>query len=73
MSILTCKGGALTGQADSIKLSISRALCKIDKLRHRPTSKFEGFFTRDARSNKRRKYGLKKGGKDFSVFKTLIL
>ena len=61
--IANVKGGGLTGQADSIKLGISRALCKIDKVRYRPTLKFEGFLTRDARIKERRKYGLKKARK----------
>lgn len=61
--IANVKGGGLTGQADSIRLGISRALCKIDKIRYRPILKFEGFLTRDARVKERRKYGLKKARK----------
>jgi len=60
---LEIKGGGLTGQADSIKLAIARALCKIDKVNFRPILKFEGFLTRDARIKERRKYGLKKARK----------
>ena len=61
--IANVKGGGLTGQADSIKLAIARALCKIDKVNLRPILKFEGFLTRDARIKERRKYGLKKARK----------
>lgn len=61
--IANVKGGGLTGQADSIKLAIARALCKVDKVNFRPILKFEGFLTRDARIKERRKYGLKKARK----------
>nr|QWK42169.1 ribosomal protein S9 [Pseudochorda nagaii] len=61
--IANVKGGGLTGQADSIKLGIARALCKVDKLNFRPILKFEGFLKRDARIKERRKYGLKKARK----------
>nr|YP_011005987.1 30S ribosomal protein S9 [Dictyoneurum californicum]WAM62991.1 30S ribosomal protein S9 [Dictyoneurum californicum] len=61
--IANVKGGGLTGQADSIRLGIARALCKVDKLNFRPILKFEGFLKRDARIKERRKYGLKKARK----------
>nr|YP_010183012.1 30S ribosomal protein S9 [Macrocystis integrifolia]YP_010445061.1 ribosomal protein S9 [Macrocystis pyrifera]WKF19414.1 ribosomal protein S9 [Macrocystis sp.]QVE47611.1 30S ribosomal protein S9 [Macrocystis integrifolia]QWK42454.1 ribosomal protein S9 [Macrocystis pyrifera]UTJ90562.1 ribosomal protein S9 [Macrocystis pyrifera] len=61
--IANVKGGGLTGQADSIRLGISRALCKVDKINFRPILKFEGFLKRDARIKERRKYGLKKARK----------
>lgn len=61
--IANVKGGGLTGQADSIKLAIARALCKVDKVNFRPILKFEGFLKRDARIKERRKYGLKKARK----------
>ncbi|CAN0332891.1 unnamed protein product [Ectocarpus sp. 6 AP-2014] len=61
--IANVKGGGLTGQADSIRLAIARALCKIDKVNFRPILKFEGFLKRDARIKERRKYGLKKARK----------
>nr|YP_011007534.1 30S ribosomal protein S9 [Syringoderma abyssicola]WAM64963.1 30S ribosomal protein S9 [Syringoderma abyssicola] len=61
--IATVKGGGLTGQADSIKLGIARALCKINKLNFRSILKYEGFLKRDARVKERRKYGLKKARK----------
>ena len=61
--IANVKGGGLTGQADSIRLAISRALCKVDKVNFRPILKYEGFLKRDARVKERRKYGLKKARK----------
>lgn len=61
--IVNVKGGGLTGQADSIKLGITRALCKLDDLHFRPLLKFNGFLRRDARIKERRKYGLKKARK----------
>ena len=60
--IARVKGG-LAGQAESIKLGIARAICKIDNLNFRPALKFEGFLKRDARVKERRKYGLKKARK----------
>ena len=61
--IANVKGGGLTGQADSIKLGIARALCKVNKLSFRPALKFDGFLKRDARVKERKKYGLKKARK----------
>lgn len=57
------KGGGLTGQAESIKLAIARALCKIDQNNFRPNLKLNGLLTRDARVKERRKYGFKKARK----------
>lgn len=61
--IAKVKGGGLTGQADSIKLAISRALCKIDRDNFRPLLKTNNLLTRDSRIKERRKYGLKKARK----------
>nr|WAM63977.1 30S ribosomal protein S9 [Ishige okamurae] len=60
---VTVKGGGLTGQAESIKLGIARALCKIDRINFRPTLKLQRLLKRDARIKERRKYGLKKARK----------
>lgn len=57
------KGGGLTGQAESIKLAIARALCKIDQDTFRSLLKINGLLTRDARVKERRKYGFKKARK----------
>ncbi|CAM9093964.1 unnamed protein product [Choristocarpus tenellus] len=61
--IAKVRGGGLTGQANAIKLGLTRALCKITKTNYRPILKSQGFLTRDARIKERRKYGLKKARK----------
>ena len=53
------RGGGITGQAEAIKLGISRALIKFD-IDLRPALKAGGFLTRDARKVERKKPGLKK-------------
>lgn len=55
-------GGGLTGQADAIKLAISRALCELN-LDNRLPLKVEGFLRCDSRVKERKKYGLKKARK----------
>jgi small subunit ribosomal protein S9 len=49
-------GGGLIGQADAIRLGISRALVKMDE-NLRITLKTEGFLTRDPRRKERKKFG----------------
>ncbi|CAM9109521.1 unnamed protein product [Chrysoparadoxa australica] len=56
-------GGGLTGQADAIKLALSRILCDLDKKTFRPLLKPTGLLSRDARIKERKKYGLKKARK----------
>jgi small subunit ribosomal protein S9 len=60
--VVLVKGGGLTGQADAIKLGVSRLLCKMDQ-QNRPILKPYGFLTRDARIKERKKYGLRKARK----------
>ncbi len=55
-------GGGLTGQADSIKLGVARALCQLDPDNRKPL-KVEGYLTRDPRAKERKKYGLRKARK----------
>lgn len=52
----TVRGGGLSGQADAIKLGVTRALMKIDP-EHRPRLKTAGYVTRDPRQKERKKYG----------------
>lgn len=59
---INVKGGGLVGQADAIKLAISRALCLFQN-NYRKSLKLKGFLTRDARVKERKKYGLKKARK----------
>ena len=61
-------GGGTTGQAEAIRLAISRALCKLD-LENRPVLKSEGLLTRDARIVERKKPGQKKARKKFQFSK----
>ena len=54
---ITIVGGGVKGQAEAIRLGISRALCEIDKEAYRPALKAAGFLTRDAREVERKKPG----------------
>ena len=46
---LTVKGGGFNGQAEAVRLAISRALCKFDE-ENRTILKPEGLLTRDPRT-----------------------
>ncbi|MCC5920848.1 MAG: 30S ribosomal protein S9 [Cyclobacteriaceae bacterium] len=61
-------GGGFKGQAEAVRLAISRALCEID-LEHRPALKAEGFLTRDPRMVERKKYGRRKARRRFQFSK----
>ena len=61
-------GGGVTGQAEAIRLAISRALCEIDP-EHRLVLKPEGLLTRDPRMVERKKFGQKKARKKFQFSK----
>ncbi len=61
-------GGGITGQAEAIRLALSRALCEIDE-ENRLTLKPEGLLTRDPRMVERKKYGQKKARKKFQFSK----
>ena len=54
---ITIDGGGIKGQAEAIRLGISRALCEIDKEAYRSALKAAGFLTRDAREVERKKPG----------------
>jgi small subunit ribosomal protein S9 len=62
------EGGGFTGQAEAIRLGISRALCEINA-ENRPTLKPEGLLTRDPRMVERKKFGQKKARKRFQFSK----
>ena len=62
------KGGGTNGQAEAIRLGISRALCKINE-EHRSILKPEGLLTRDSRMVERKKFGQKKARKKFQFSK----
>ena len=61
-------GGGITGQAEAVRLGISRALCDID-VENRLTVKPEGLLTRDPRMVERKKFGQKKARKKFQFSK----
>ncbi|HIF84852.1 MAG: 30S ribosomal protein S9 [Flavobacteriaceae bacterium] len=61
-------GGGINGQAESIRLAISRALCEINE-EYRPMLKKEGLMTRDPRMVERKKFGQKKARKKFQFSK----
>lgn len=61
-------GGGITGQAEAIRLAISRALVEIDS-ENRTILKPEGLLTRDSRMVERKKYGQKKARKKFQFSK----
>ena len=61
-------GGGVTGQAEAIRLAISRALCEIDA-DNRAILKPEGLLTRDPRMVERKKFGQKKARKKFQFSK----
>lgn len=60
--LVNASGGGLTGQADSIRLGVARALCELDPENRKPL-KVEGYLTRDPRAKERKKYGLHKARK----------
>jgi small subunit ribosomal protein S9 len=61
-------GGGITGQAEAIRLGLSRALCDINA-EFRPALKPEGMLTRDPRMVERKKFGQKKARKKFQFSK----
>ncbi|MCO5725628.1 30S ribosomal protein S9 [Robiginitalea marina] len=61
-------GGGITGQAEAVRLAISRALCELNE-EHRSALKPEGLLTRDPRMVERKKFGQKKARKKFQFSK----
>ncbi len=62
------EGGGITGQAEAIRLGISRALIKIN-VEFKPELKKHGLVTRDPRMVERKKPGQKKARKRFQFSK----
>jgi small subunit ribosomal protein S9 len=65
---VTVKGGGSTGQAQAVRLGISRALIDANP-EFRPSLKVEGLLTRDPRMVERKKYGQPKARKRFQFSK----
>ena len=61
-------GGGTKGQAEALRLGITRALVKIDA-EYKPTLKANGFLTRDPREVERKKPGKPKARKRFQFSK----
>ena len=61
-------GGGVTGQAEAIRLALTRALVSINE-EHKAVLKPEGLLTRDPRMVERKKFGQKKARKKFQFSK----
>ncbi len=61
-------GGGIKGQAEALRLGISRALIKVDP-EYKPALRAEGFVTRDPRVVERKKPGQPKARKKFQFSK----
>ena len=61
-------GGGINGQAEALRLAISRALCEIDA-EYRPTLKKSGLMRRDPRMVERKKPGQPGARKKFQFSK----
>lgn len=61
-------GGGINGQAEAVRLAISRVMCEIDQ-ENRGVLKPEGLLTRDPRMVERKKFGQKKARKKFQFSK----
>jgi small subunit ribosomal protein S9 len=61
-------GGGITGQAEAIRLAITRALVAVNE-EYKGILKPEGLLTRDPRMVERKKFGQKKARKKFQFSK----
>ncbi len=61
-------GGGITGQAEAVRLALSRAMCEVDA-ENRGILKPEGLLTRDPRMVERKKFGQKKARQKFQFSK----
>ncbi|WP_276132819.1 30S ribosomal protein S9 [Polluticoccus soli] len=66
--VVNVQGGGPKGQAEAIKMAISRALCEVNP-EYRPALKKEGLMTRDPRSVERKKFGKRKARRSFQFSK----
>ena len=66
--VCTMNGGGIKGQAEALRLGISRNLCEIDN-EMRPALKAKGLMRRDPRMVERKKFGQKKARKRFQFSK----
>jgi small subunit ribosomal protein S9 len=61
-------GGGITGQAEALRLAISKALIEVNA-EYRPPLKVKGLLRRDPRMVERKKFGQKKARKKFQFSK----
>jgi len=61
-------GGGFKGQAEAVRMAISRALVKLNEENRKPL-KVRKYLTRDARAVERKKYGKPKARKSFQFSK----
>ena len=61
-------GGGVTGQAEAVRLALSRAMCELNE-ENRTILKPQGLLTRDPRMVERKKFGQKKARKKFQFSK----
>ena len=66
--VVNLDGGGVKGQAEALRLGISRALIQIDE-EYKPKLKASGFLTRDPREVERKKPGQPKARKRFEFSK----
>jgi small subunit ribosomal protein S9 len=66
--VVNAQGGGVKGQAEAVKLGISRALLQVNP-EYRPALKAAGLLKRDPRSVERKKPGKKKARKSFQFSK----
>jgi small subunit ribosomal protein S9 len=66
--VVNAEGGGVKGQAEAIKLGISRALLQINP-EYRPALKAAGLLKRDPRAVERKKPGKKKARRSFQFSK----
>ena len=66
--VVNAKGGGLTGQAEAIRMGVSRALVEHDEELRKPL-RDAGFLTRDPRMVERKKPGQPKARKRFQFSK----
>jgi small subunit ribosomal protein S9 len=65
---INVQGGGIKGQAEAIRMAISRALVQVN-VDNKPALKSNKLLTRDAREVERKKYGKPKARKSFQFSK----
>ncbi len=66
--VVNVQGGGPKGQAEAIKMGLSRALCEVNA-EYRPMLKKQHLLTRDSRSVERKKFGKAKARRSFQFSK----